>query len=221
MQLPAPSQPSPNPPSFAGLLAALATPSPDTPALEAPALETVDRFWSDGDPAEDVATITYERALRTHSRYRSADLGHAQMPMAAPVMPVAAPKAARTQSTESHTEFRDESMGALPAQSVTAPHAALEHNLRPASVTIRLSHEESAQLHQRAAEAGLTVSAYLRSCTFEVDALRAQVKTALAEMRAAAATQKPAQSAPAHRSRWSRIMRFFPRRNFSSLAARP
>jgi len=36
---------------------------------------------------------------------------------------------------------------------------------------------------QAGREAGLTVSAYLRSCTFEAEALRAQVKEALAELR--------------------------------------
>jgi hypothetical protein len=59
-----------------------------------------------------------------------------------------------------------------------------ESDLRSASVTIRLSRTECARLHQRAAEAGLTVSAYLRSCAVEAEALRAQVKQALAEMKA-------------------------------------
>ena len=49
---------------------------------------------------------------------------------------------------------------------------------------IRLSEAECARLHKHAAEAGVTVSAYLRSCTFEAEALRAEVKTALAELRA-------------------------------------
>src|ERR1700677_3463737 len=46
-----------------------------------------------------------------------------------------------------------------------------------------LSRAECARLHQRAAEAGLTVSAYLRSCMVEAEALRAQVKQALAELK--------------------------------------
>ena len=58
-------------------------------------------------------------------------------------------------------------------------------DLRQASVTIRLSQAECARLHERAAEAGVTVSAYLRSCTFEAEALRAEVKAALADLRAA------------------------------------
>jgi hypothetical protein len=71
--------------------------------------------------------------------------------------------------------------------------AAVEQNLKRASITIRLSRSESAQLHQRAAEAGLTVSAYLRSCTFEVESLRAQVKETLAQLRSATANPPPAQ----------------------------
>ena len=47
-----------------------------------------------------------------------------------------------------------------------------------------MSEVESAQLRQRAAEAGLTISAYLRSCTFEAESLRAQVKETLAQLRA-------------------------------------
>ena len=61
---------------------------------------------------------------------------------------------------------------------------APDRDLRTASVTIRLSKAECARLHQRAAEAGLTVSAYLRSCALEAEALRAQVKLALAELKA-------------------------------------
>jgi len=53
------------------------------------------------------------------------------------------------------------------------------------SITLRVSPDEAGQLRLRAREAGLTVSAYLRSCTFEAEALRAQVKEALAELRQA------------------------------------
>ena len=56
---------------------------------------------------------------------------------------------------------------------------------RTASITIRLTSTEQKQLQERAAEAKLTVSAYLRSCVFEAESLRAQVKEALSEMRAA------------------------------------
>jgi hypothetical protein len=53
-----------------------------------------------------------------------------------------------------------------------------------------MSQAECAQLRQRAAEAGMTISAYLRSCTFEAEALRGQVKEALAQLRAAASSSE-------------------------------
>ena len=56
---------------------------------------------------------------------------------------------------------------------------------KSASVTIRMGHAECAQLRKRAAAANLTVSAYMRSCILEAETLRAQVKEALAELRAA------------------------------------
>jgi hypothetical protein len=46
------------------------------------------------------------------------------------------------------------------------------------------------QLRKRAADAGLSVSAYLRSCTFDAESLRAQVKDALARLRAGESTGK-------------------------------
>jgi hypothetical protein len=59
-----------------------------------------------------------------------------------------------------------------------------------ASITIRMSEGECEQLKRRAAEAGLTISAYLRSCAFEAEALRAEVKKTLAEMRKPATPER-------------------------------
>jgi hypothetical protein len=78
----------------------------------------------------------------------------------------------------------------VPAKA-SSPLPSLAEARKRASVTIRLSEPEYEQLHQRAAEAGLTISAYLRSCTFEAEALRAQVKEALANLRASAKTEAP------------------------------
>jgi hypothetical protein len=55
-----------------------------------------------------------------------------------------------------------------------------------ASVTVRLTAEENDRLRHRAAEARLTVSAYLRSCAFEVESLRAEVKQTLSTLRGSA-----------------------------------
>ena len=55
---------------------------------------------------------------------------------------------------------------------------------KTASITLRLTAAEQAQLHDRAAAANLSVSAYIRSCIFEAESLRTQVKEALTQMRA-------------------------------------
>jgi hypothetical protein len=55
-----------------------------------------------------------------------------------------------------------------------------------------MSKVECEQLHRRAADAGLSVSAYLRSCTFEAESLRAMVKDTLAELRLAKSKAKAA-----------------------------
>jgi hypothetical protein len=78
----------------------------------------------------------------------------------------------------------------------------LQRNLKSASITIRLSKEEAEQLHMRAAEAGLTVSAYLRSCTFEAERLRAMVKDTMAQLKAATSEGKQAARPHSPLGRW-------------------
>jgi hypothetical protein len=92
------------------------------------------------------------------------------------------------------------------------PHAfavAARKERKTGSITIRLTLAEQAQLHARAAEAALSVSAYLRSCIFETESLRAQVKQALAQMQASPMTA----STTAHANQPSRNWRerFLPR----------
>jgi hypothetical protein len=193
MQQPAPSQPSPSLSSFAGLLATLASPPPSPPSDaddDAP-------LWNSSDLGEDVATLSYERALRAHARYRPAnrdldcdsDRGDGSLTRAGDPGSGARADA----SIETGAAGALDVSGAFDAAGAAvavdaAPKlqtgTARESDLRSASVTIRLSRVECARLHQRAAEAGLTVSAYLRSCAIEAEALRAQVKQALAELKA-------------------------------------
>jgi hypothetical protein len=73
-----------------------------------------------------------------------------------------------------------------------------------ASVTFRMSREEFIQLQARSVEANLTMSAYLRSCTFEAESLRAQVKQVLAELRNLPATAPQPESAV---PKWLRLLR--------------
>ena len=85
------------------------------------------------------------------------------------------------------------------AKTKSAPefHEALANAVRPAEVivsaqpvelarqvaiSIRLAPSERALVKTRAAEAGISASAYIRQCTLEVEQLRAQVQQALAAM---------------------------------------
>ncbi len=228
MQQTAANQPSPAAPSFAGLLAALASPAPKT-------------AWNTDDLADDVATLSYENALRTHARYKPdepRDWGFAQAADLAAAQVKEASKAREEREPEEGRDF-DSCLSASPATEPAPPHwsedaeakpaheasAMFDRNLKCASITIRLSKAECDQLKNRAAAAGLTVSAYLRSCTFEAEALRTQVKEALAEMRAAATTreartEEPRKAVKTHRS-WSEwLTRLLPHGNPNQRLAR-
>lgn len=159
MEQPAQSHPSPVSSSFAGLLATLTAP-PSAGADAAP-------LWKESELGEDVATLSYEQALRAHARYRPADAGDWA--------------ALANEGKVAGTQARAEKLAA----GESSGSQGCDGDLRKASVTVRLSRAELERLRRRAGEAGLTISAYLRSCTFEAEALRAQVKDALAELRKA------------------------------------
>ncbi len=223
MQQSAVPAPSSNSPSFAGLLAALAAPN-----------QQRDPTWNDDGLADDYATLSYERALRTHARYRSAedlastsDASVTQPPNRGPirnreVFPAASAASAATRPAASPTAD-------LPQENNAGLPITLDRNLKSASITIRLSEAESAQLRKRATEAGLTVSAYLRSCTFEAESLRALVKDTLAQLRsepsraggsATSRTAAKAAAGPIRRS-WRQLWaRFWPRAQAAQGAAR-
>jgi hypothetical protein len=130
---------------------------------------------------EDVAILSYERALRAHARYRPLDRDSDRVDGSPTPAGDPGSGARADASIETDPGGAAVAVDAVPElKAGTAP----DRDLRSASVTIRLSRAECARLHQRAAEAGLTVSAYLRSCAVEAEALRAQVKQALAELKA-------------------------------------
>jgi hypothetical protein len=179
----------------------------------APAERKAAPAWNDDNLADDVATLSYERALRTHARYRPSPLPDQPLgdqppgPAVSPerlrlekllweVRAAARPAEDQAAAQPEHGENPDggEKSSLPPGRPQST---ACERNLKEASVTIRMSKAECAQLHRRAAEAGLTVSAYLRSCTFEAESLREMVKETLAELRAATSEAKPAHSQPA------------------------
>ena len=156
---------------FAGLLAKLTATNP-----------TALPDWSNEELVRDVATLSYEGALRTHARYKPAD----------------------------DTRMEEHLRTSRPTQPA-APTS--ERERKCASVTLRMSKAECEQLRARAAEAGLSVSAYLRLCAFEAETLRAQVKEALAELRRAPrpnsklAAETATQPAMVEKSESSRVSR--------------
>jgi hypothetical protein len=203
-----PSAPSSAAPSFAGLLATLASPS-DRPSSTG----RKDTPWEDDELADDIATLSYESALRAHSRYRSPGGGYgggenllAQgasdlLEMLREDEPAPAIAAAVEMPVEGLSASRKPPAAVQP-EARRPQLTSLEKKLKDASITIRMSKAECAQLHRRATEAGLTVSAYLRSCTFEAESLRAMVKETMAQLRSAAVQVNPA---PARDSWWHRL----------------
>jgi hypothetical protein len=172
--------------SFASLLAGLAA-----------ARHTTSDEWNVEHLVDDVATISYEQALRAQTRY-----------------PVPELDASRTEECQ-ETVLDEAAVPAVERRSGSSPASAESRgsqmeSRRSASITIRLTRAECDQLHERAVAAGMTVSAYLRSCTFEVEALRAQVKQALAQFsRAAGSELKAAEKPVASVQNWR--SKFFPR----------
>jgi len=183
-------EPSPASSSFAGLLAALTSGRTQSPEAETPPR----KFWTD-NLEDDVATLSYERALAHHARSRAEGISSASL---------GSGHGGQANRPDTVSDFRPAGPAPAPAQAMetaetearigaTAPSQnRIELSRKRASITVRLTESEYAQLHQRANEAGMTVSAYLRSCTVEVEGLRAQVKQALAELRAAS----PGQAGP-------------------------
>jgi predicted DNA binding CopG/RHH family protein len=168
---------SPGTSSFSGLLASLASRSKKESDLAG--------AWSDNGLGDDIVTLSYESALRNHARYRPPDDGDLRLPAVD----------GNVGGAEKTAPVAVKNAPDLAARSGMLQHTAQDRDLRTSSVTIRLSDAECSRVRQRAAEAGLTVSAYLRSCVLEADALRAQVKEALAEMKTAAGTECAAEPA--------------------------
>jgi hypothetical protein len=166
--------------------------------------------------ADDVATLSYESALKAHARYRPtdqsltqpADSGPFSYEEASPAASAAAPQPVAL-PTASPGPIANQEPTATPDQEPSFHRAAhFERNLKNASITIRMSKAECAQLHRRAADAGMTVSAYLRSCTFEAESLRTMVKDTLAQLRSVTPQAKPAHPAKSRLLWFGRLTRW-------------
>jgi hypothetical protein len=215
MQQPATTTPSPDSSSFAGLLAALAAPAQKRQPV-----------WNDDDLADDVATLSYERALHTHTRHKAPEFSDRSLT-----------QPADTERLRIFEALSDEPESAtpMPTRQVSTPYRAKaetearqdhstandpnDRNLKSTSITIRLSKTECDQLRKRAAEAGLTVSAYLRSCTFEAESLRAMVKDTLAQLRSEPSKEDQDATPPVKSSLFGSWRRFLPRARASQRIA--
>jgi hypothetical protein len=131
-------------------------------SLAAPERNGTERatIWYDQELADDVLTLSDEGWLRPQAVHEG--------------------DANQTSAVDNHPAAKWSGSEAAGSDGTS------RNDLRESSVTIRLSNGENTRLRQRAREAGLTVSAYVRSCVLETDTLRAQVKQALAEMKSTA-----------------------------------
>jgi hypothetical protein len=134
------------------------------------------------ETGKEIGLETALKAVSAHRRNHSQNEMPQPMPASAPGTVVQSPRTAKGESQRPSTPSSLE---------VTRRDCALEQ--RHAVVSIRVNDMEFDRLRLRAAEAGLSVSAYMRSCVLEAEHLRAQVKQALAEMRS---SMHPAQAPP-------------------------
>ena len=142
-----------------------------------------------GDGLEDdIATISYEKAVRNQPHKRVARNSSPK------------PSSARKQPVSIH----------IAQKPAPAPPAAPSAHRRSSSVTVRLTAAEHAQLRERATVAGISASAYLRSCLIDAEDLRAQVRNALEQFRAGA-TPAPQATPAATEQRSSFIARLLGR----------
>jgi hypothetical protein len=201
-------------PSFAGLLASLAAP--------AFAAANPDSIWNEDGLADDVAVLSAEGALRSN-------LGDGQEVRERPLAGASSAGDsdggsqipaydARSKNPHPESGAQSVSITEVGAEAGNAGSGQAPRDLKRTSITVRLTEAECAQLRARAAESGLTISAYMRSCTVEIEGLRAQVKEALAEMKSAAARENHSvalRPSPAP-SAW--FMRLLPRRRAREIA---
>jgi hypothetical protein len=167
-------------PSFAGLMVSLAAAGAEPD-------------WDIGALADDVAVLSEEGAQRNRESRRQPnaiiEIDLDSQSGLAPAPPRKPPQCEHDSGWKRPTAVeKQHPLTIVEADGPPARTAAKD--LKRASITLRVTAAESAQLHARAAESGMTVSAYLRSCAFEVESLRAQVKDALAQMRKTSTTEQ-------------------------------
>lgn len=202
-----------NPADFAAMLTKIRLPERDA------------RSWlaADNDFAanEEIIPLSYEQALKKHARRHSATpttdridrvasllaenlAERREQTLAESMNSLTGMPADYSSATEIDWNIQDLQQEAQPLQTAASAPLGVPET-KAVSVTLRMNRQEASQVRQRAADAGLTVSAYIRSCVCEAEVLRAQVKSALQEMRQAS-EQKMIRTLPhTNRPWWNRL----------------
>lgn len=97
--------------------------------------------------------------------------------------------------TGAKTSFREVLAETVQPAEVIVASRAVELT-RQVAISIRLAPAERALIKTRAAEAGISASAYIRQCALEVEQLRAQVQQAIAAMEGTPSVPVVQESAP-------------------------
>jgi hypothetical protein len=112
---------------------------------------------------------------------------------------------------EENPKFRDVLADTISPTKLIVPSTQPIDLSRPVNISVRLAATERDLIKARAAESGISASAYIRQCTLEVEQLRAQVQQKLATMDCVKlAPARDATSASRFFVRLAR--RFFPKR---------
>jgi len=158
---------------------------------------------------DDVAVLSYESALKSRARRWGVDPIADEAPSGTDdVFVIGEASARRARPAPVHVPGSLPNSSRLSITEADVPVVVRESGeLKRIRITIRMSEAEFAQIRDRAAEAGMAVSAYLRTCTAEIETLRAQVKETLARLRPAHITDA---GAPVPRSGSGWLKRLWP-----------
>lgn len=135
---------------------------------------------ADEDPIVDLPTLrkrakTAEKVAARKRQQRAAQHQATTKKASAPVAPadVTAPAMPKLTKKESFAQV---------LKKETSLATTRPTGLKASALTVRLSRDESELIKARADEANLSTSAYLRQCALEVESLREQVRTTLAQL---------------------------------------
>lgn len=116
--------------------------------------------------------------------------------------------------------FREVLVETVRISDIVAPPKQVDVT-RQSAISVRFAPEERALIKNRAAEAGVSASAYVRQCALEVEQLRAQVQQAMVTMVAMErGVAAPIQGSVAKTGFFARVARRFFPRSTASLALR-